>query len=72
MTKIQNDLTGRTYYLETGVYAGQVAAIKGRDNLFPNEDRWLVEACGHRWGVSGLALRNVIAYQQTELDKVCP
>lgn len=52
------DLTGITYHLGRGPYAGEVATVVGRDNLFPErygydvntwlnpnedvQDRWLV------------------------------
>lgn len=66
------DLTGKSYFLEVGVHCGSIATITGKDNLFPDEDRWLVAAHGHTWGVSGLALRNVIKYQQETIHEVCP
>ncbi len=58
------DLIGHTYLLQIGQHAGHKATIIGKDPLFPDEDRWLVTANGHTWGVSGIALRSVLADQK--------
>jgi len=60
------DLTGLTYTLKIGKHEGHKATIVGKDPLFPNEDRWLVEAHGHRWGVDGIALRSVVEDERRE------
>jgi len=60
------DLTGQTYTLKIGKHEGHIATIIGKDPLFPDEDKWLVEAHGHRWGVSRIALRSVLQDERIE------
>lgn len=63
-----NDLTGKTYVATAGPRKGHTITVLGRDGLFPDEDKWTLEANGHKWGVSGEGLREYI-FQLPPLGK---
>jgi len=56
---VTDDLIGKTYTLPWGT----TAKVVGRDPLFPDEDRWIVQATNRdgklaSWGTSGEGIRS--------------